>query len=120
MAVIETILYSDLSRMVSTVPLMGKLFTGDSSANKISFIVLDKGKTPTNLSGGVTGYVRLGNNTSITVNGTLSGNKASVTLPSSAYAVPGPVTITIKIGSTTVGSCSGFVVRSSAGNVINA
>ena len=116
---IETWLKTDLQKGVDVTPLRGNLFSGDSQSNLIGVEVYDNGQAVT-LSGSVQGFFIRGDGATVTIaNGTLNGNKASVILPSSCYAIIGPVSIAIKVGGTTVGACHGYVYRTSTDAIVD-
>ena len=118
MAVFEKWLTSDLKKPLRVVRMTGELFSQDSLGNLIGVEVLDNGE-PASLSGGVTGYIVRNDTETVLVTGTLSGNKASIILPASAYAIVGPISIVIKVGTMTVGALTGYVYRSSTGTYID-
>ena len=118
MAVFEKWLTSDLKKPLRVARMTGEFFSQDSLGNLIGVEVLDNGEAAS-LSGGVFGYVIRNDGNTVLVNGTLSGNKASITLPASAYAIVGPVSIVIKVGTTTVGAVQGYVYRSSTDTYID-
>lgn len=126
MAQFETILRTDLKKPVTVQALQGVVFTADSQGNKITAEVLDGGAAAA-LSGSVTGYIIRADGATLAVAGTLSGNKASIVLPESAYAVPGPLDIAIRLvagsGSsqqkTVLAACRGYVQRSSTDTIID-
>ena len=118
MARFETWLTSDLKRMVQVQPLSGVVFTADNAGNLIGVEVLDGGK-PANISGGVVGWAIRSDGKTVMINGTLSGNKASIVLPASAYVVPGAISIVIKVGTMTVGACTGYVYQSSTDTIVD-
>jgi hypothetical protein len=118
MAVFETVLVSDLKKPIQVKQLTGNLFSGDNGGNKITVEVLDGGSAAT-LSGTVTGYILRADNATVTVTGTLSGNKASITLPASAYAVIGAVSIVVKLGTTTLGACTSYVYRTTTDTIVD-
>ena len=118
MAIFETWLTSDLKRMVQVQPLSGVVFTADNAGNLIGVEVLDGGK-PANISGGVVGWAIRSDGKTVMINGTLSGNKASIVLPASAYVVPGAISIVIKVGTMTVGACTGYVYQSSTDTIVD-
>lgn len=119
MAVFETVLKSDLKKPVQVKQLSGNLFSGDSGGNKITVEVLDNG-SPATLSGTVTGYVIREDNSTVTIsNGTLTENKASITLPASVYTVVGRVSIVVKVGTTTVGACTAYVYRTTTDTIVD-
>ena len=118
MAVFETVLQSDLKKPVQVKQLIGNLFSADNGGNKITVEVLDNGSAAT-LSGGVTGYVIRGDNATVAVTGTLTNNRASIVLPAAAYVVVGHISIVIKVGTTTVGACTGYVYRTTTDTIVD-
>lgn len=118
MAVFETVLTSDLKKPVQVKQLTGNLFSSDNGGNKITVEVLDNG-SPASISGGVTGYVVRDDGATVAITGTLTENRASIVLPSSAYAVVGQVSIVVKVGTTTVGACTAFVYRSTTDTIVD-
>jgi len=96
MAVIETWLRCDLNQTVQPVKLNGSLFTSDSGGNRIGVEVFRNG-SPVTLSGDVSAKVVLADGTTQTLSGSRSGNRASVVLTSACYAVPGNITVTIRL-----------------------
>lgn len=118
MAVFETWLKSDLKKPVTVQKLSGNLFSADNGGNLIGVEVMNNG-SPATLTGGVTGYIIRDDNSTVTVTGTLSGNKASIVLPSSAYVVVGKVSIVVKVGTTTVGACVGYVYRTTTDTLVD-
>lgn len=99
MAVIETWLRCDLTQTVQPVTLDGNLFTSDSGGNRIGVEVFRNG-SPVSLTGTVSAKVLLSDGTQVTLSGSRSGNRASVVLTSACYAVPGNITVTIKLTET--------------------
>lgn len=118
----ETWLRSDLTKPLKVETLHGVFFTADDAANVIGVEVYDGGAAAA-LSGSCVGYVIRADGGTLIITGTISGNRASITLPASAYVVEGPVDIVIKVvnGSvkTTVGACRGYVVRSTTDVIID-
>jgi len=116
MARIETWFEQDLQKPVSVRVLTGNLFSMDNQGNLIGVKVLDGGEAAT-LSGTVSGNVIRQDGGTVAVSGTLSGNQASIVLPQAAYAVPGLITITIKLTSssvvTTLAALTAVVYRTS-------
>lgn len=119
MAVITTVLTSNLQKPVDVIALKGVFFTGDSNANVIAVDVYD-GESPASLSGSVKGYVILPDHSTLpAISGTLSGNRASITLPADAYVLEGAIDIVVKLESgsgtsavkTALGACHGYVAR---------
>lgn len=118
MAVFETWLKNDLKKPVSVKQLSGNLFSADNGGNLIGVEVMDEG-SPASLSGSVYGYVIRADGATVVVEGTLSENKASITLPTSCYVVVGQISIVIKVGTTTVGACVGYVYRSTTDTIVD-
>jgi len=122
MARIETWFDQDLKNPVPVRVLTGSAFSLDNLGNLIGVKVTDGGEVIT-LSGNVNGYCMLADGQTIPVNGSRSGNMASIVLPQTAYTVPGPIQISIKLteGSaiTTLLACVGTVIRTQTGNIVN-
>lgn len=118
MAVFETVLKSDLKKPVIVQPLPGNVFSGDNGGNKITVEITDNGSAAS-LSGGVVGYIVREDNQTVIVNGSISGNRASIVLPASAYTVIGRISIAIKIGDTTVGACTSYVYRTTTDVIVD-
>ena len=103
MAMIETWYTQDLTQPVQVHHLHGNVFSQDNQGNLIGVNVLEEGE-PATLSGTVSANVIRSDGATVAVTGVLSSNKAYVILPQSAYAVPGVISIVIKLtggGSTT-------------------
>ena len=107
----ETWVRSDLKKPLDVKQLKNTLFLGDDDSNLIGVEVLDNGSTAT-LSGDVYGYIIRDDDVTVVIQGTLDGNKASIVLPDTAYAVAGCLSIVIKVGGTTVGAFAGRVYKS--------
>ena len=122
MAVFETVIRSDLQKPLTVQKLSGYMFSADNQGNKISVDVFNGGD-PATLSGNVMGYVVRADGATVVISGntytSLSGNRASIILPASAYVVVGVVSIVIKVGTTTVGACSGYVYRTSTDEIVD-
>ena len=117
MAIIETWFEQDLKRLVKINRLDGNVFSQDNEGNLIGVELFDNGE-PAVISGTVSGTViRADGGTVAISSGTLSGNKCSVILPSAAYAVPGLISVVIKLTSggriTTVCAVVAMCYRSS-------
>lgn len=103
MAMIETWYTQDLQNPVQVHHLHGNVFSQDNQGNLIGVNVMDDGD-PATLSGTVSGNVIRSDGATVAVTGVLTGNQAYIILPQTAYAVPGVVSIVIKLtggGSTT-------------------
>lgn len=96
MAVIETWFNQDLQEPVKVHYLHGNVFSQDNQGNKIGVHVFNDGE-PISLSGSVSASCIRADGATVAVEGTLSGNTAYVLLPSSAYAVPGVLSVVIKL-----------------------
>ncbi len=118
MARFETWLKSDLSALIHVEELQGSFFTADVEGNLIGVEVFNNGQ-PANLAGAVTAFVIRSDDETVLINGALSGNRASIILPASAYVTAGPVSIVIKVGTTTVGACHGYVHRTSTNTIVD-
>ena len=114
MAVIESWVRCDLKKPVQVQMMGGNLFSMDNQGNKIGVEVFDNGEAAT-IGGTVSGNVIRADGATVAVTGTLSGNKAYIVLPQAAYAVPGFITIVIKLTTssviTTLGAFVGTVYR---------
>lgn len=98
MARIETWFNQDLKKPVKVQYLDGNVFSQDNSGNVIGVNVYDNGQVAS-LSGTVAANVIRADGGTVAVSGSLSGNKASVVLPQTAYAIPGPISVIIKLTS---------------------
>lgn len=116
--VFETWLQTDLKKPVIVQKITGNLFSADNQGNLIGVEVLDNG-APATLSGNVNGYIIRADGETVLISGTLSGNKASIVLPSSAYAVVGQESIVIKVGTVTVGACVAYVYKSTTDVIVD-
>ena len=95
MAMVETWVNQDLKQPVRMIYPKGNFFEDDNNGNLVGVRVYDGG-SPAALTGSCVGYCVLSNGASIPVNGTVSGNTAYIVVPSTAYAVPGPIIVVIK------------------------
>ena len=122
MAVIESWVRCDLKKPVQVQMLGGNLFSMDNQGNKIGVEVFNNG-AEASISGTVSGNVIRADGATVAVSGTLSGNKAYIVLPQAAYAVPGFITIVIKLTSsgviTTLAAVTGIVYRSSTDTTVD-
>lgn len=100
MAVIESWFDQDLKEAVKVRYLDGVVFDSDNKGNLVGVKVFSNG-LPVNLSGGCTGYCILASGISVPVAGTVSENTAYIVLPDTAYSVPGPINIILKLVSGT-------------------
>ena len=107
MAVIETWFNQDLQEPVQVQYFDGNVFSQDNLGNLIGVHVFDDGE-PAVLSGTVSGNVIRADGGTVAVTGTLTGNDCYIILPAAAYAIPGPISIIIKLsgGSSTTTLCA--------------
>ena len=123
MAVIKTNLVCDLQSPVKVQYLDGVLFSQDNQANQINVAVYDNGE-PAVISGTVTANVIRSDGGTVAVSGgSLSGNVASIALPSAAYYIPGVISVIIKITDssviTTIAAIVANVYRSSTDSAVD-
>lgn len=123
MAVVNINLTCELQEAVKVQYIDGVLFSQDNQANKINVTVLDGGQ-PATLSGTVSAnIVRSDGGTVAATGGSITGNVASITLPSAAYAIPGVVSIVVKMTTsgviTTIAAIVGNMYRSSTDTAID-
>lgn len=107
MAVIETWYEQDLNEPVKVHYLDGNVFSQDNNGNLVGVRVFD-GETPATLSGSVSASVIRADGATVAVAGVLSNNECYVILPQAAYAVPGVLSVVIKItgGSSITSLCA--------------
>lgn len=96
MAQIETWYNQDLKQPVKVHYLHGNVFSQDNQGNILGVNVFDDG-SPASLSGTVNAYIIRSDGATVPATGTLSGNKASVALPEAAYAIPGIISVVLKL-----------------------
>ena len=96
MAMIETWYRQDLTQPVQVHHLPGNVFSQDNQGNIIGVEVFADG-VPATLTGTVTANIVRSDGGTVGATGTLSGNKLSVVLPAAAYAVPGVISIVLKL-----------------------
>ena len=118
MAKIETWLKTDLNQVVRVQTLDGNLFSADNGANRIGVILTKAGK-PSNITGGIKGYMIRPDEATLIINGSSSENRGWIDLPQSAYTKVGPFSIVIKNGTTTIGACTGYIYRSTTDEIID-
>ena len=93
---IETWYTQDLKKPVKVNYLDGNVFSQDNQGNIIGVEVFD-GDTPASLSGSVSASIIRADGSTVSASGGVLGNKVSVALPSAAYAVPGVISIVLKL-----------------------
>lgn len=123
MAQLETWIRQDLKKPLQVQYLNGTMFSQDNAANLVGVEVFDDGE-PATLGGSVSANVVRSDGGTVAVSGgTLSGNKVSVILPQAAYAIPGAISIIIKLTTggtvTTLGAIVVTVYRSSTDAVVD-
>ena len=123
MAVFETWLNQDLQKPLKPQVLDGSLFTQDNMGNQVGVILTNNGE-PANVSGTVSGTVIRADGASVAVDdGQAQGNRAWITLPQAAYAVPGQAVIVIKVTDgetvTTVGAAVAYIQKSTTDAIVD-
>ena len=96
MAQIETWYNQDLKQPVKVHYLHGNVFSQDNQGNILGVNVFDDG-SPASLSGTVNAYIIRSDGATVPATGSISGNKASVALPEAAYAIPGIISVVLKL-----------------------
>lgn len=116
MAQFETWLENDLTKPIIVKALQGVIFSQDALGNRVGVRVYDGGQ-PATLTGSVVGSVIRADGTTVPVPGSLSGNSAYIDLPAVCYAIPGPISIVIRLitgdTKTVLGACTSTVYRTS-------
>ena len=87
---------TDVNELPTVQMFCGVVFRDDEEANKIGVIVTDNGEA-VELEGDVSATIIKPDGSTITENGSKSGNSAWVVLPSSAYSAAGKISVFIKI-----------------------
>ena len=122
MAQFETWLECDLEKPVVVKQLDGNVFLADVQGNIIG-VKATRGGQDVTLAGSVIGYIIRGDGATVVVEGTASGNRASIVLPQSAYTVVGPISIAIRLVSgdvkTVLGACTGYVYRTTTDSIVD-
>lgn len=113
----------DLAQGVQMVRL-GRLFAAnDKAAHTINVRVLNDGAVADLTGQTISAYFIRPDNATVTVQGTLSGNVASITLPSSCYANSGHFSLIIKAVSTNVTTAifwgDGTITRSTTDTIVD-
>ena len=118
----ETWYKSDLQRTPQVQAIMGNAFTQDNLGNLMGAVVTDGGE-PVTLSGSVTGYVMRPDGNTVVVTGTLDGSRAYIILPEAAYAVPGMISVALRLVSgstkTVLAAWAVNVQRTVTGDIID-
>jgi len=122
MAVIESWFTQERTQPVKVRYLDGNVFSMDNNGNLIGIEVLENGE-PASISGSVSASVIRADGGTVAVQGQKEGNKCSVILPQACYAVPGAISIVIKLTSgsdiSTIGAIVGNVYQSSTDTVVD-
>ena len=122
MAQNETWLKHDMMNAVKVNYLDGNVFSQDNAGNLIG-VILTKGGIAYSGGGSISGNVIRSDGATVAVSGTLVGNNATVVLPQSAYAVPGIISIIIKLTDngeiTTIGAVVANVYQSSTDTAVD-
>lgn len=123
----ETWMNTDLKKLNKVVHLHGNLFSQDNKSNLIGVHVFDGGEPVSSLGGSITGWVLRDDGGSVMVTGESNGNDAWIILPEEAYAVPGPVSITIRhtasgetgAARTSLAVCTAYVYRTVSDTLVD-
>ena len=122
MAQNETWLNHDLMQAVKVQYLDGNLFSQDNAGNLIG-VNLTRDGVAYSGGGSVSANVIRADGATVAVSGALSGDKATVVLPQAAYAVPGVLSVIIKLTANseiaTIGAVVANVYRSSTDSAID-
>lgn len=102
---ITTRLRQDLHSLVRVQPLNGIFKAGDALTYRIEVELTDYGR-PAEVSGSVKGYAIRSDGETFRFDGSLNGNVAAVSIPTDVCAVPGHISIAIKIAGITVAACT--------------
>lgn len=107
----------DLKKPLRVEALETALFTGDENAHELEIAVQDGGENVA-LSGHVYGYFIRSDGMTVDREGTINGNKVSVTLPASAYYHEGYLDIAINVDTgnevLTIYAARAFVYRTTS------
>lgn len=115
---------TDLARGVTITPLGQLLFTGDKNGDTFRITVTDAGAAVDLSGASVQAYLMRADHVTVPVTGSVEGNVAVVTLPSSCYAAAGRFVLVVKLSTSdslhTIFAAEGAVVRSSTDTVADA
>lgn len=118
----ETWYKADLQRTPQVQAIMGNTFTQDNLGNLMGAVVTDGGE-PVALTGAATGYVIRPDGNTVVITGTVDGDRAYIILPEAAYAVPGMITVTLRLvdgsAKTVLAAWAVNVQRSASGDIID-
>ena len=122
MAQIETWLNQEMMEAVKVKYLDGNLFSQDNAGNLIG-VNLTKAGVDYSGGGTVSANVIRADGATVAVSGALSGNKATVVLPQAAYAIPGVLSVVVKLTVnsevTTIGAVVANVYQSSTDTAVD-
>ena len=122
MARIEAWFNQDLKKAVKVQYLDGNVFSQDNNGNVLGVNVFDNG-SPASLSGSISANIVRADGATVAATGSFSGNQAYVVLPQSAYAVPGILSVVLKLTSgedvTTLLCVVGNVYMSSTDSIVD-
>lgn len=111
MATVAINLTCDLQHPVKVQYIDGNMFSLDNGGNVVNVDIYDNGEAAT-VGGNVSANIVRADGTTVAVSGTLSGNRASVVLSQTAYAVPGVASVVVKLTSgSTVTTIAAFVAN---------
>ena len=118
----ETWYKTDLQRPPQVQTIHGNVFTQDNMGNLVGAVVTDGGE-PVALTGTATGYVIRPDGNTVVITGTVDGDRAYIILPEAAYAVPGMITVTLRLvdgsAKTVLAAWAVNVQRSASGDIID-
>ena len=118
----ETWYKTDLQRTPQVQAIMGNTYTQDNLGNLMGAVVTDGGE-PVTLTGTATGYVIRPDGNTVVITGTVDGDRAYIILPEAAYAVPGMITVTLRLvdgsAKTVLAAWAVNVQRSASGDIID-
>ncbi len=114
-AVQQTWMRCELREPIRIATLGGSLFSADNHANLIGVVVTDGGQAA-QLEGSVyASVIRSDGKTVVVTGGHIDGNRAWITLPGAAYAVPGLIFAAVRIADgntvTTIAAFTAVVAR---------
>ena len=112
----------ELTQPVKVQYIDGNMFSMDNAGNTAHVYVFYNGE-PQEIVGSVSADVIRSDGTTVAITGAMSGNRAYVIFPQSCYAVPGVVSVVIKVTEgTTVTTIAAFVAnvyRSSTDTIVD-
>lgn len=112
----------ELNRPVTIKHLDGMFFSQDVKANRIVVNVV-RGGVNESLSGSVSANIIRADGSTVVQTGSISGNVASVVMPSAAYAVPGAIAVFVKHTASgvtsTIAAVTGYVYKSTTDTIVD-